>query len=240
MSGTVDLDCHERVAVLTLRQEERLNAIDLSLARALGDAVAALAGRDDVGAVVLRGAGERAFSAGMDLKYAAESGDKVSAIRGINQELERFFAGLAALDLPSVAMLRGVCYGGGVHLAIEADFRFADDTLALAIPALKNRLYYPIRALTRLRGLVGPTRTSRLLLEGSPMNAVTLQGWGLVDEVHAAAAVEARTLEFAARLAAQPLAIVRDYRAIFAALDQGDAALASQLRSAALARAQAR
>jgi enoyl-CoA hydratase/carnithine racemase len=239
MSGNVQVEIAGRVAVITLCKERRLNAIDLDLARGLVDAVGGLQGRDDIGAVVLRGAGQRAFCAGLDVTYAAATGDRAQAIRAISGTLDEFMAGLKALDLPSVAMLHGNCYGAGVHLAIEADFRFADEALSCAVPAIKNRLYYPVAALTRLRELCGSSRTARLLLEGEPMDAPTLLRWGLVDEVVPAAGLEAQTLAFAARLAAQPLQAVRDYRAMFSALDRGDTARAHEIRAAALARPRA-
>jgi enoyl-CoA hydratase len=236
MSGSVTLDCHGRVAVITLCNEARLNAIDLALAEGLVRAVDQLAGRSDIGAVVLRGAGRRAFCAGLDTTYAKETGNFAQAVRTISTTLDTFLAGLKALDLPSVAMLHGVCYGGGVHLAIETDFRFGDEALACAVPALKNRLYYPVAALARLRELCGPSRVARLLLEGEAVNAATLLRWGFADEVLAADALEAETLAFAGRLAAQPLAAVRDYRAIFRALADGDLEQAAGIRAAALAR----
>lgn len=234
MSGSVDLQCQGRVAVITLRNEARLNAIDLELARGLVKAVRDLALRDDVGAVVLRGVGQRAFCAGLDTRYAAATGDKAHAITAVSAVLDDFSAGLKALDLPSVSMLHGICYGGGLVLALDTDFRFADDQLACAVPALKNGLYYPIPSLLRLRELCGPSRMARLLLEGEALDAPTLLRWGLVDEVRTADALEQATLAFAARLASFPLDAVRTYRAIFAAINSGDTARAAELREAAL------
>lgn len=238
MSGTALLEIRDRVAVITLANEARLNAIDLPIAQDLVRAAEQLAGRDDVGALVLRGAGERAFCAGLDTTYAKETGRPAQAIRAISGTLDDFIARLHALDLPSVALLHGVCYGGGLHLAIEADFRFADDRLACAVPALKNGLYYPVGALARLNELCGASRMARLLLEGQPLDAATLLGWGLVDEVHAQCELDAATLAFAARLAAQPRQAVREYRAIFRAIVAGDLEQAARLRGAAQRQAQ--
>lgn len=236
MSGSVTLECRDRVAILTLRHEARLNAVDLAVAQGLVRATEELGALTGVGAVVLRGAGQRAFCSGLDTTYTRESGDRAQAIRAISATLETFMARLRQLDLPSVSMLHGVCYGGGLHLAIETDFRFADEALACAVPALKNGLYYPVTALARLRALCGPSRVARLLLEGAPMDAQTLLRWGLVDEVVPAARLEEATLAFAGRLAAQPPQAVRDYRAIFHALDEDDLERAAAIRAAALAR----
>jgi enoyl-CoA hydratase/carnithine racemase len=210
--------------------------VDFAAGQGLVDAVRSLAGRDDIGSVVLRGAGQRAFCAGLDTKYAAATGDMAGAITAISDQLDAFGAGLKALDLPSVSMLHGVCYGGGLVLALETDFRFVDDKVACAVPALKNGLYYPIPSLQRLRDICGPSRMARLLLEGEPMDAPTLLGWGLADEVLPTAELETATMAFAARLAAHPLRAVRIYRAIFDAMQAGDTARASQLRHDAISK----
>lgn len=236
MSGHVTVEQQGRVAVLTLSNEARLNAVDLELANGLVAAVDQLQARaGDLGAVVLRGAGQRAFCAGLDTTYVRESGDRAGTVRAISSTLNTFMARLRALDVPSVAALQGVCYGAGLHLAIEADFRFAGDTVACAVPAIRNGLYYPIAALARLRELCGASRMARLLLEGEPMPAATLLRWGLVDEVVPAAELESAALAFAARLAAQPAAGVRNYRAIFRALADDDLEAAAAIRARALA-----
>jgi enoyl-CoA hydratase/carnithine racemase len=236
MSGSVSLEVRGQVAVVTLANEARRNAVDLAMAQALVRAADELAGRDDIGAVMLRGAGQRAFCAGLDVTYARETGDSAQAIRAISATLDTFMARLRGLDLPSVAMLHGACYGGGLHLAIDTDFRFADDRVACAVPAIRNGLYYPIAALVRLRDLCGPTRMARLLLEGEPVGAATLLAWGVVDEVHAPEHLEQAALAFAARLAGQPRQAVRDYRAIFRAIHAGHLDEAVRLRGEALQR----
>ncbi len=129
--------------------------------------------------------------------------------------------------------MHGVCYGGGVHLAVSCDFRFAASSLRLAIPAVKNKLLYPIPALERLMRLVGPARTRRLVLEGAALPPETLLAWGLIDELRPADAIDEAAFAFAARLAAQPRAVVPHYMKILRALDRDDAAEARRLREEA-------
>jgi enoyl-CoA hydratase len=234
MSGSVRLELLGRVALLTMANESRLNAIDLDLARDLV-ATATELGRKQIGCVVLRGAGDRAFCSGLDLTSARESGDLRGAVRAVSGKLDNFMAQLAALELPLVAMLRGACFGAGVHLAIHCDFRFGDAGLACGVPALKNGLYYPVAALTRLQELCGAGPVARLLLEGEPAGAQTLLRWGLLDELVPAQDLEQATIAFAQRLAAQPLQGMRNYRAILAAVRQGNLERATALRAAAVA-----
>jgi enoyl-CoA hydratase len=164
MAGKVTLDYRGDVAVMTIENNGRLNAMDDHVAAGLAACVAEAKARDGVGALVLRGAGSDAFCSGVDLKFAAEFGDRGKAFAKVGAGMEGFLAGLAELPFPSIALMHGVCYGGGVHLAVSCDFRFAASSLRLAIPAVKNKLLYPIPALERLMRLVGPARTRRLVL----------------------------------------------------------------------------
>jgi len=233
MPGSVTLAFDQGVAVATIENKGRLNAMDDAVAGGLAEAVAAAKARGDVGALVLRGAGRDAFCSGVDLKFVAAHPDRAVGFAAVGRNLEAFHAGMAELPFPSVAMLHGVCYGGGLHLAVSCDFRFADTALKAVIPAVKNGLHYPIPALERLLQLIGPSRTRRLVLEGAPLPPEVLLGWGLIDELHAPDALEAATLAFAHRLAAQPRATIPAYMKILRALDAGDVETASRLREAA-------
>jgi enoyl-CoA hydratase/carnithine racemase len=230
MPGKVTLDVDQSVAVVTIENNGRLNAMDDAVAGGLADAVATAAARGDVGVLVLRGAGRDAFCAGVDLKFAAEFGDRGAAFAKVGAHLEAFLADMETLAFPSIAMIHGVCYGGGVHLAVTCDFRFAATSLRMVVPAVKNGLLYPIPALERLMRLVGPARTRRLVLEGVLMPPETLLAWGLVDELRPPDALEPATMEFAARLAAQPRSVMPSYMKILRAVEAGDIDGAKRLR----------
>ncbi|HUK61153.1 MAG TPA: enoyl-CoA hydratase/isomerase family protein [Stellaceae bacterium] len=231
--GKVTLDYRGEVAVMTIENNGRLNAMDDQVAAGLASCSAEAAAREGVGALVLRGAGTEAFCSGVDLKFAAEFGDRGKAFAKVGAGVDAFLATLAELPFPSIALLHGVCYGGGVHLAVSCDFRFAASSLRFAIPALKNKLLYPIPALERLMHLVGPARTRRLVLEGAALPPETLTAWGIIDELRPAEAIDEACFAFAARLAAQPRAVVPHYMKMLRALDRDDAAEARGLRDEA-------
>ena len=232
MPGSVTLAFQGAVAVVTIANPGRLNAIDDAVSNGLADAAAAVRARRDLAAMILRGAGREAFSAGVDLKFVGTHPNRADGFAKLGPGQERFAAEMAEMPLPVIAMLHGVCYGGGLNLALAADFRFADTALRLAIPAVKNGLLYPIPALERLMRLVGPSRTRRLVLEGAALPPQTLLDWGLLDELHAPDALEAQTFAFAERLAAQNRATIPAFMKIFRALDKGDVAEAQRLRAA--------
>lgn len=233
MPGNVTAAFEDGIALLTIENAGRLNAMDDAVAAGLADGVAAAKVRSDVGALVLRGAGRDAFCSGVDLKFAAEFGDRGEAFARVGSHLERFFAAMAELPFPSVALIHGVCYGGGVHLAVTCDFRFAATSLRMVVPAVKNGLLYPIPAIERLMRLVGPARTRRLVLEGALMPPETLLHWGLIDELATPDALDDRTLAFAKRLAAQPRKVVPHYMKMLRAVEAGDLSGANRLRDEA-------
>jgi 2-(1,2-epoxy-1,2-dihydrophenyl)acetyl-CoA isomerase len=234
MPGKVALEFVDAVAVMTIENNGRLNAMDDAVAAGLATGVAAAKARAGVGALVLRGAGRDAFCAGVDLKFAAAFGDRGAAFAKIGGHLEAFHADMADLPFPSIALIHGVCYGGGVHLAVTCDFRFAATSLRMVVPAVKNGLLYPIPALERLMRLVGPARTRRLVLEGVLLPPETLLAWGLVDEVRPPDALDGATMEFAARLAAQPRSVMPSYMKILRAVEAGDIDGAKRLRGEGL------
>ena len=234
--GRVSTEIRGAVAVVTLDNAARRNAIDADVASGLAAAAASLKKRKDVGAMVLRGAGEMAFSAGFDLKFM-EQFKRGEGFAKIEKGVEAFCVHMAAMPFPTIAMLHANCYGGGVQLAVSADFRFGDDVLKLSVPAVKNRLYYSITALERLYAIVGPTCTRRIMLAGETLHARTLRDWGFLDHVSPPEELEHDTLAFAAKLAEQPRDVVAVYQGVFRALDAGRASKARQLRLRAKARA---
>ncbi|HUL93342.1 MAG TPA: enoyl-CoA hydratase/isomerase family protein [Burkholderiales bacterium] len=225
------------VAVVTFENAARMNAIDAGVAEGLAAAAAELKAREDVGALVLRGAGEKSFSAGVDLKFVEGFAKRAEGFAIVEKGVESFWSCMQAMPFPTIAMLHANCYGGGVQLAVSTDFRFGDSALRLCVPAVKNKLYYPMTALERLFAIIGETRTRRMMLAGETIAAGTLREWGFLDEVLPAAELERETLAFAQSLAAQPREVIAVYQEIFRALRAGDGDKARELRRQAKGRA---
>src|SRR5258708_16099092 len=151
-----------------------MNAIDAGVAEGLAAAAAQLKGRRDVGALVLRGAGEKSFCSGIDLKFIEQFPERAAGFAALEEKIDSFGRDMTGMPFPTIAMLYGHCHGGGVHLAATADFRFGDAALRLAVPAIKNGLYYPISALERLFLILGETRTTPLMYEAKTFDPPTL------------------------------------------------------------------
>ncbi|MDQ4082113.1 MAG: enoyl-CoA hydratase/isomerase family protein [Actinomycetota bacterium] len=196
----VDVRREGAVAVLTLRRDEKLNAISPHVERDLGDAIAG----DEVrgsGAVVLTGAG-RAFSAGADVDELSglTPKDVVEYYRTTGEVYER----VAALPQPTFAAIHGYCLGGGLELALAADFRIADGTAIFGLPEVELGILPSSGGTHRLVRLVGPGRAKELILLRSRFTAEEALGFGVVTELVADGEALPRTLEFAATVAELP------------------------------------
>jgi enoyl-CoA hydratase/carnithine racemase len=235
--GAVATEIRGAVAVVTFDNAARMNAIDAGVADGLAAAAKALKRRKDVGAMVLRGAGDKSFSAGVDLKFVETFAKHAEGFAVVEKGVEAFWSEMQSMPFPTIAMLHANCYGGGVQLAVSTDFRFGDSTLRLCVPAVKNKLYYPMTALERLFAVIGETCTRRMMLAGETFAAGKLHEWGFLDEVYPVADLEHQTLAFAGMLAAQPREVVAVYQDIFRALRVGDGRKARELRRKAKGRA---
>lgn len=177
-------DDHGPVAVLTLNQPDRRNALSRALIAALGDALDAIEPEPAVRAVVLTGAGP-AFCAGMDLKEATaidpstEAERKAvadaQAIADLIQQVHRF-------PRPVVAALTGPALGGGAGLALACDLVVADEAATIGYPEVRRGLVAAI-VLHDLVRQVGDRRARELLLTGEPIDARKAEAIGLVNRV---------------------------------------------------------
>ena len=190
------------VALITLDRDEKLNAISAAMERELSDALAS----DDVRtsrAVVIGGSG-RAFSAGADITEFADRDPE--AILRYYRETGNVYEELAALPQPTVAAIHGYCLGGGLELALAADFRIADESAVLGFPEVGIGILPSSGGTVRATRLVGPARARKLILLGERVSATDALTLGLLTEVVADA--PARALELARRLADLPPAAV--------------------------------
>lgn len=170
-----------RIALVTLNRPEKLNALSRSLAGAIVDACRDLAGRRGLRAVVLTGAGERAFCAGADLaeRRSLASGERAAHTRMINAAADA----LAALPVPVIAAIHGYALGGGAELALACDLRVASDDATFGFPEVKIGIFPGAGGLLRLPRLVGPGPARDLLYTGRRIGADTAFRIGLIDRL---------------------------------------------------------
>ena len=170
------------VAVVTLDREDALNALDVETLTELRDRCRELAVDDEVRAVVLTGAGDRAFAAGADIKYM--SGLDVDGARAwgaLGHEAARL---LETMPKPTIAAVNGFALGGGCELALACDVRYCSSRAKLGQPEINLGLVPGWGGTQRLARTVGPGFAKELIFTGRLVDAEEALRIGLVQAVH--------------------------------------------------------
>jgi len=226
------------VATLTINRPQRLNALTYGMFSRLPALLEQAAALPGLRALILRGAGTRAFSAGADIAEFATTRSTKEQTAAYDVAVAAAEEALASFPVPTIAAVHGDCYGGGCALAVACDVRFAAAGARFAITPAKLGIVYPLRGTKRLVDLVGPSRAKIILMSGADYTAAQAQAFGLADEVFGdPAALEAGVREFTALLAARSgvtqRAVKQTVARILDGADRDDAAHAA-LRAAAL------
>jgi enoyl-CoA hydratase/carnithine racemase len=175
------------VATITIDRPAKLNAMSRAVAQELIAAAAALRTDDALRAVVLRGAGTRAFVGGADIHDLATL-DASSAQAFITQ-VHRACDGFRRLPVPVIARIQGHALGAGLELAAACDLRVASTDSWFGMPEVRIGVPSVVEA-ALLPHLIGWGRTRKLLLTGDPIDAATALQWGLIEELAAPDALD--------------------------------------------------
>jgi methylglutaconyl-CoA hydratase len=212
---------HGTLEVWTIDREARSNALSRPTLFALGKLARAAAENPSVRGVVLRGAGEKVFCAGADLKErAGMSDDDVrTQIRLYRSEL----GAIDALGKPVVALLNGHAFGGGLELALMCDLRVAVAHAEFALPETTLGIIPAAGGTQKLPRVVGEARAKEMVLLGRRVSAEKALAWGLVQAIVPAGVDPLTfTLEYLAPIAnGAPLALAAGLEAIDRSFDEG-------------------
>jgi len=206
------------IGTIWLNRPAKRNAVSLEMWGQLPELVHQLEADDAVRVIVFRGVGDH-FCAGADIATIGAQltdGEGDTSYRRVNEVAEET---IAAATKPTIAMLRGSCVGGGCQISLACDLRLADSTTRLGITVAKLGFTYPSFALERCARLIGSSRTKWLLYSGDLVDAVTAERWGMVDEVLAPEALEARVEALAQMIASRSLLTIRGTKEMLASFD---------------------
>ena len=223
---TLNVAVEDRVGHVEIDRPHRMNTISDELLDEFADAIDRLDADANVRAILLSGAGDRAFSAGADVQSMAAGGaEPISAVE-LSRRGQRTFGKLEASDKPVVAAIDGYCLGGGMELATAADLRVASERSELGQPEHDPGLLPGWGGTQRLARIVGEGRAKEIIFTADRYEAETLEGYGFLNDVVPADDLEERARELVEGLAAGP-PIAQKYtkRAIHAGRADGEAGL---------------
>ena len=227
-SGTENVTYERRDAAawITVNRPAKLNALNRRTVEEIVTAVERALADDAVRALVVTGAGDKAFVAGADIGEMAElgAGEAQAFSRFLQQSLDR----LERAAKPVIACVNGFALGGGCELALACHIRFASDQASFGQPEVNLGLIPGAGGTQRLPRLIGRGRALDLILSGDRVPADEAWRLGLVDRVFPAGALIAETEAYVAKLATKgPLALARALEAVIAG---GEVSLAEAQR----------
>jgi enoyl-CoA hydratase len=202
MSEPLQLEVRDRVAWLTVNRPEVRNALSAQLCRDLAVRFDALAADRGVRAIVLRGAGEKVFISGADVREFREALASPEAALAYDANAELLQSAIVRTPQPVIAMIQGYAVGSGCIVAAACDFRVASRAARFGIPVAKFGFVAPVPDVLRLVRLIGPARAKWLLMSGQLIDADRALEIGLVDEVVEPERLTEVTEAFARTLAA--------------------------------------
>ncbi len=172
----------EGLLVLTLDRPQVRNAIDTKMAQELRDVFVKLRdGPGELRAIILTGAGDRAFCAGADLKERKGMSDQ--AWRQHHGLIEELAGALVECPVPIIAAVNGAAFGGGCELALACDFIYAASGAHFALPEVTIGIMPGAGGTQNLPRAVGERRAKELILSGHPWSAHEALAWGMVNRV---------------------------------------------------------
>jgi enoyl-CoA hydratase/carnithine racemase len=190
-----------RIATVVLNRPEKLNALTKSMWQGLGDAIDALSADESLRCVILRGAGEKAFSPGNDIaEFAVERSNKAQAI-DYGRIMHATARSLTACRHPLVAQIHGICVGGGLEIAALCDLRICGESSRFGAPIKNLGLVMAYPEMAPLVRLAGPDVALEILLEGRIFGAAEAKEKRLVTRVVPDADVAAEVEATARRIA---------------------------------------
>ena len=198
-SDQISVAIHDAVALVTINRPEKLNSVTPEMSAALESFAAWANDADDVRAIVLTGAGERAFCAGSDIRTL----DSYATPWDFRNRRD-YCDALRELRKPVIAAINGYALGGGLETALTCDIRLASTTATFAAPEIKLGWIGGGGMTALLANSIGASNTALMTMTGDSIDAARALAWGLVSEVLEPGDLLPRALELAATIASRP------------------------------------
>lgn len=171
------------VGWMTFNNPARRNAMSLEMWEAVGEIIDDFSRDPAIKCCVMAGAGDKAFVSGADISQFKEKRSDAEAAAEYDRISSEARERLALFQKPLIAMIRGYCLGGGLGVAMNADFRIATEDSQFGIPAARLGIAYTFENIKRLVGLVGPSYAKEILITARRLNAAEAYKIGLINRV---------------------------------------------------------
>ncbi|MFB6250872.1 MAG: 3-hydroxyacyl-CoA dehydrogenase NAD-binding domain-containing protein [Halobellus sp.] len=229
---TLEIEVRDSVGQIRLDRPHRMNTITTELLDELDDAVSRFDADESVRAILITGAGDRAFSAGADIQSMSGGVGDANAAADISRRGQEVVAGLERADVPVVVGIDGYCLGGGMELTMGADLRIASERSEFGQPEHDLGLLPGWGGTVRLPRLVGMGRAKEIIFTADRYDPETMREYGFLTDVVPNGEFDDRAFELARDLAAGP-PIAQRYtkRAMHRGWDDVDAGLDLEAQS---------
>lgn len=218
----IEVKTEDNIAVVVLNRAQRRNAMTLAMWRETARRFARLGEDPDVRAILLTGAGGN-FCAGADIAEFSQVRDTAEQSAEYEVAVDECADAIMLVPKPTMAAVHGHCIGGGCHLAMACDFRFAAPAANFAIPAARLSIVYGVRATQKLLALVGLTQAKRILYSAESFDAAEALRIGFIERVSDDPLAAAQ--EFAAVMARNAPLSIAGAKALLTGLAMGHGAL---------------
>ncbi|MFA4836317.1 MAG: enoyl-CoA hydratase/isomerase family protein [Dehalococcoidia bacterium] len=214
MDNKVLLQVEGSIATVTLNRPEVLNALDSDMWAGLEKAALSITSTPEVNVVILTGAGEKAFSPGLDVKAYVASGLPTAGRRHRNSvdtisNMARIFTLYEDLAVPVIAAINGYCFGGGLELALCCDIRLAAEHAVFALPEVNIGTIPDMGGTQRLPKVIGAGYTKELAYTARKIDAAEALRIGLVNHVYPKEQLMAEARKLATEIAQKHPATVQ-------------------------------
>lgn len=220
--GQIQIRCAERVGTLVFNNPARKNAINAAMWRAIPQALRQLTDEARAHVIVISGAEATVdFSAGADISEFDEVRKDAETARIYEALNSATFSAVRRCPVPTIAAIRGVCFGAGFGIAAACDLRIADDSARFSVPVARLGLAYPADAVQDIVAALGPQMAKVALFTGAPMSAAKMAAAGFLLETVAGEALEGEISALAHAIAANaPLALHASKTAVRSVMEQ--------------------
>ena len=197
------------VGWMVFNNPERHNAISLEMWEAALEIMAGFGADPAVRVMVLTGAGGKAFASGADISKFKDERQEAEAVRHYQETTQKAYSTLQGMAIPTIAMIRGYCIGGGTAAAVCCDIRICTENSKFGVPAAKLGLGYGLNRAQPLVDLIGPAYAKEMFFTGRQFDAAEAEKMGLVNRVVADDRLESTVEEMARTIAANAPLTVR-------------------------------